>query len=229
MTNLDSALKSRDITLPTKFHIVKAMVFPVVMYRCRSWTIQNWPKNWCFWTGVLEKTLESPLDYKRIKSVNPKGNQPEYSLEGLCWSWSSNTLATWCEEPTYWKRPWCWERLKAGGEGNDRGWDGWMVSPTQWTWVWANSRSGWRTEKPACHSPWGCKESDTTEWLSTSKHQWLGCSWNLDPVPSEDCTQGHIHMPLSQNLTVVLRAQTTQKYRWFYINNSKWKSSFPCD
>ena len=55
------------------------------------------------------------------------------------WKWSSNTLATWCEAPTHWKRPWCWERLKAGGEGDDRGWDGWMASPTQWTWVWANS------------------------------------------------------------------------------------------
>ena len=97
-----------------------------------------------------------------LKEINP-----EHSLEGLCWSWSSNTLATWYEEPTYWKRPWCWERLKAG-EGNDRGWDGWMVSPTQWTWVWANSRSGWRTEKPAYHSPWGCKESDTTEWLNNN-------------------------------------------------------------
>ena len=58
-----------------------------------------------------------------------------------CWIWSSNTLATWCEELTHWKRPWCWERLKAGGEGDDRGWDGWMVSPTQWTWAWVNSRS----------------------------------------------------------------------------------------
>ena len=56
-----------------------------------------------------------------------------------CWSWSSNPLATWWEEPTHWKRPWCWERLKAGGEGDNRRWDGWMVSLTQWTWVWANS------------------------------------------------------------------------------------------
>ena len=60
-----------------------------------------------------------------------------------CWSWNSNTLATWCEELTHLKRPWCWERLKVGGEGDDRGWDGWMASPTQWTWVWVNSRS-WR-------------------------------------------------------------------------------------
>ena len=58
-----------------------------------------------------------------------------------CWSWNSNTLATWCEELTHWKRPWCWERLRAGGEGYERGWDGWMVSPTQWTWVWVDFRS----------------------------------------------------------------------------------------
>ena len=57
-----------------------------------------------------------------------------------CWSWNSNTLATWCEEPTHLKRPWCWERLKTGGEGGNRGWDSWMASPTQWTWFWVNSR-----------------------------------------------------------------------------------------
>ena len=65
-----------------------------------------------------------------------------------CCSWSSNILATWCEELTHWKRPWCWERLKAGGEGGDRGWDGWMASPTQWTWVWVSSGSWWWTGKP---------------------------------------------------------------------------------
>ena len=78
MTNLDSILKSRDITLPTKVHLVKAMVFPVVMYECESWTVKKaehrW-KNWCFRTVVLEKTLESPLDCKEIKPVHPKGNQ----------------------------------------------------------------------------------------------------------------------------------------------------------
>ena len=65
-----------------------------------------------------------------------------------CWSWNSNTLATWCEEPTHWKRPWCWERLKAGGEGDDRVWDGWMASLIQWTWVWIGSRSWWWTGRP---------------------------------------------------------------------------------
>ena len=62
-----------------------------------------------------------------------------------CWSWNSNTLATWCEELTHLKRPWCWERLRAGGEGDDGSWDGWMASPTQWTWVWVGSRSWWWT------------------------------------------------------------------------------------
>ena len=65
-----------------------------------------------------------------------------------CWGWSSNTLTTWCEEPTHWKRPWCWERWKAGGEGDNRGWDGLVATPTQWTWVWVNSRRWWRTGKP---------------------------------------------------------------------------------
>ena len=78
MTNLDGVFKSRDITLLTNVHTVKAMVFPVVMYRCESWTRKKVEllKNWCFWTVVLEKTLESPLDSKEIKPVNPKGNQP---------------------------------------------------------------------------------------------------------------------------------------------------------
>ena len=65
-----------------------------------------------------------------------------------CWSWNSNTWATWCEGLTPWKRPWCWERLTAGGEGDDRGWDGWMASPTKWTWVWVGSGSWWWTGKP---------------------------------------------------------------------------------
>ena len=80
-------------------------------------------------------------------------------------SWNSNTLATWCKELTHRKRPWCWERLKAGGEQDDRGWDGWMVSLTRRTWVWANSRRWWLTEKLAYCSPWGCRvRSDWLNW-----------------------------------------------------------------
>ena len=100
--------------------------------------------DWCFWTVVLETTLESPLDYREIQPVNPKGNQ--------CWLFIGSTDAKapilWCEELTHWKRPWCWERLKTGKEGDDRGWDGWMASLTLWTWVWASSGSWWWTEKP---------------------------------------------------------------------------------
>ena len=96
-----------------------------------SWDL----KNWCFWTMVLEKTLECPLDCKEMQPFHPKGNQSWMSLEGLVWSWNANTLATSCKELTQLKRTWCWERLSAGGEGDDRGWDDWMASPTQWTWV----------------------------------------------------------------------------------------------
>ena len=104
---------------------------------------ESWvPKNWCFWTVVLEKTLESPLDCKEIQPVQPKGDQ----------SWiffgrtdvETETLILWPPEAkTRLKRPWGWERLRAGGEGDDRGWDGWMASLTQWTWVWVNSGSWW--------------------------------------------------------------------------------------
>jgi len=132
MTNLDSILKSRDITLPTKVRLVKAMVFPIVMYGCESWTIKK--------ADVFELWRSNQSILKEIS--------PEYSLEGLVLRRNSNTLATWCKELTHWKRPWWWERLRAGGEGYDRGWDGWMASLTWWIWLWAGSRSWWRTGKP---------------------------------------------------------------------------------
>ena len=97
-----------------------------------GWTL----KNWCFQMVVLEKTLESHLDSKEIKTINPKGISPEYWMN-WCWSWSSNTLATWCKELTQWKIPWSWERLRAKGETGC--WNDWTASPTQWTWIWANS------------------------------------------------------------------------------------------
>ena len=110
----------------------------------KSWVL----KNWCFWTVVLEKTLESPFDCKEIQPVHTKGDQSwgyigrtDVEAETL------NTLATWCEELTHWKRPWCWEGLRAG-EGDDRGWDGWMASLTQWTWDWVDSGRWWWTGRP---------------------------------------------------------------------------------
>ena len=108
---------------------------------------ESWvPKNWCFWTVVSEKTLESPLDCKKIQSVHSKGDQSCVFCGRTGWSWHSNTLVTWWEELTHLKRPWCWARLRAGGD--NRGWDGWMASPTQWTRVWVNSGSLWWTGRP---------------------------------------------------------------------------------
>ena len=130
---------------------------------------ESWvPKNWCFWTVVLEKTLESPLDSKEIQPVNRKVLNIHW--KNWCWSWNSNTLATWCEELTHWKRLWCWERLKAGGEGDDREWDGWMASRTQWPWVWASAGS-WRwTGKPGMLQSMGSQRvghywvTELTDW-----------------------------------------------------------------
>ena len=150
---------------------------------------ESWaPKNWCFWTVVLEKTLKNLLDCEETQPVIPKGNQSWVFIESWtmkkakrwridafelwcwrrllrvpwtarrlvlsvhwkdwCWSWNSNTLATWCKELTHLKRPWCWERLRARGDGSEREWDGWMASLTQWTWVWVNSGSWWWTGRP---------------------------------------------------------------------------------
>ena len=135
MKNVDSILKNRHY-FANKGPLSQSYVF----FSSHVWMLEldykeRWVlKNWCFWTVVLEKILESPLDSKEIQPVNPKGNQSWIFIgRKWCWSWNSNTLATWCEEPMHCKRPWCWERLKVGGKGDNRGWDSWMASPTQWT------------------------------------------------------------------------------------------------
>ena len=167
MANLYSVLKSKDITLPTKIHLVKAMPFPVVMYGCESWTTKKAERRriygfelWCW------RRLE-----KSVLNVHWKD---------WCWSWNSNTLATWCEELTHWKRPWCWERLRAGGEGNDRGWDGQMASLTAWTWLWTSSRSWWWTGRPGVLQSMGSQGV----W-----HDWATeLNWMLTvPDPCPDC------------------------------------------
>ena len=98
-----------------------------------------------FWTVVLEKILRVSWTARRSNQSILKEISPGVHRKGWCWSWNSSTLATWCEELTHWKRPWCWERFRAGGEGDDQGWDGWMASLTQWTWVWLDSWSWWWT------------------------------------------------------------------------------------
>ena len=90
------------------------------------------------------------------------------SIQDWCWSWNSNTLATWWEELTHWKRPWCWERLTAG-EGDDGGWDGWMASLTQWTWVWINSGSWWWTGRPGVLLSTGCQRVGR-DWVTELIH-----------------------------------------------------------
>ena len=134
-------------------------------------------KNWCFWTVVLKKTLESPLDCKDIQPVHPKGNQSWIFIERTNAEAETPILwATWCKELTPWKRPWCWERLKAGGEGQrteDRGWDGW----------WHHQLNGHEFESTpgvgdgqgglVCCSPWGHKELDTTKWLNWTELNWI--------------------------------------------------------
>ena len=109
----------------------------VVMYGCGSWTIKKAEcrridafELWCW-----RRLLRVPWTARRSNQSFVKEISPKYSLEGLMLKLNSNTLATWCEELTHLKRPWCWERLKAGGEGDDRGRDAWTASPTQWTWV----------------------------------------------------------------------------------------------
>ena len=115
---------------------------------------------WCW-----RRLFRLPWTARRSNQSIQKEINPEYSLEGLMLKLKlqyfgySNTL---CEELTHWERPWCWERLKVGGEGDDRGRDGWMISPTQWTWVWISSRSWWWTGKPDLWHPWGSKELDKT-------------------------------------------------------------------
>ena len=112
MTNLDSISKSRPYFASKgpsseSYGFSSSHVWAWELDYKESWVL----KNWCFWTVMLEKTLESPLDCKEIQPVHTKGNQ---FWKGWCWSWNSNTLPTWCEELTHLKRPWCWERLKRG-------------------------------------------------------------------------------------------------------------------
>ena len=150
MTNLDSIFKSRDITLLAKVHLVKAMVFPGVMYGCESWTVKKAEcriidafELWCW-----RRLLRVPWTARRSNQSILKEINPGISLEGMMLKLNSSTLATSCGVLTHWKRLWCWEGLGAGEEGDDRGWDGWMASLTRWTWVWVNSGSWWWTGRP---------------------------------------------------------------------------------
>ena len=145
MTNLDSMWKSRDITLPTKVRLVKAVVFPVVMYGCESWIIKKAEHRridafelWCW-----RRLLRVPLTARRSNQCILKKISPEYSLEGLMLKLKLQYFGHLMWRTDSFERPSCWERSKAGGKGDNRAWDVWMASPTQWTWVWVDSGSWW--------------------------------------------------------------------------------------
>ena len=134
-------LKSRDITFLTKFCIVKT-AFSNGYVWCESWTIKR-AEHWrmMLWNcGAGEDSWESLGQQGDQTSQSWRKSTLNIHWKNWCWNWSSNTLATWCKELTHWKRSWCWEKLKAKREVGGRGWDGWMASLTQRTWVWASSR-----------------------------------------------------------------------------------------
>ena len=157
MTDLDSILKSRDITLPTKVCLVKAVVFPVVMYGCESWIIKK-AEHWiidAFELWCWRRLLRVPWTARRSNQSILKEISPEYLLEGLMLKLKLQYFGHLIRRTSHQKRPWCWEKSKAGGEGDDRGWVGLTASPTQWTWVWTSSRDGAKQGSLMCCSLWG--------------------------------------------------------------------------
>ena len=182
MTNLESMLKSRDITLPTNVRLVKATVFPVVMYGCESWTIKkSWAqKNWCFWTVVLGKILESPLDCKEIQPVHPRGNQSWCSLEGLILKLKLQYFGHLM------RRADSLEKTLMLGKSEGRRRRGrqrmrWLDAITD-----SMDMGLGELRELACCDSWGCKESDTTErlnWTSTR------ASWMAQWVKNLPATQ----------------------------------------
>ena len=148
------------------------------MYGCENWIIKKAERQridafqlWCW-----RRLLGVPWTARRSNQSILKEIIPEYSLEGLM-KLKLQYFDLLCEELTHWKRPWCWERLKAEGEEDDRGWDGWMASPTQWTWVRASSVNWWWTGKAACCSSWGRKESDMSERLNWTITKTMQSPW----------------------------------------------------
>ena len=177
MTNLDRLLKQRHYFAnkgPSSqgYGFSSGHVWMWELDYKESWAL----KNWCFWTVVLEKTWES-------LGLQGDPTSPSYrrSLLGAHWKdWcqSSSILSTWYEEPTYWKRPWCWERLRAGVEGDDRGWDGWMASLIQWTWVWASSGRWWWTGKPGMLQSMGSQRV-RHDWVTKQQYSTITKLWNI--------------------------------------------------
>ena len=175
MTNLDSILKSRNITFPSKVHLFKAMVFPGLMYGCESWTVKK-AEHWRIDAFELEcwrRLLRVPWTVGRSNRSILKEISLGCSLEGLMLKLNLQYFGHLMRRVDSLKRSWCWERLRAGREGDDRGWDGWRASPTQWTWVWANSGRWWRTMKARHAAVHRVTKSQTqlSNWTTTNEEQ----------------------------------------------------------
>ena len=147
MTNLDSILKSSDITLSTKVCLVKAMVFPVVMYGCESWTIKKaeHQRTDAFELWCQRRVLRVPWTARRSNQSILREISPEYPLQGLMLKLKLQYFGPLMRRADSFEKTLMLGKLEVGGEGDDRGWDGWMASPIQWTWVWVNSESWWWT------------------------------------------------------------------------------------
>ena len=157
------------------------MAFPAVMYGCESWTIEKAERRridafeLCCW----KRLLRVPWTARRSNHSILKRSALGVLWKEWCWSWNSSTVATSWEALTHWKRFWCWEGLGAGGEGDDRGWDGWMASLTRWMWTWVNSGSWWWTGRPGVLRFMGSQrvrhdwatELNRTEQLMFQKHK----------------------------------------------------------
>ena len=128
---------------------------------------------WCW-----RRLFTVPWTARRSNQSILKEITPEYSLEGLMLKLKFQFFATWCKEPAHWRRFWSWERLKAGGEGDDRGWDGWMASPAQWTWVWGNPRRWWRTGKPGVLQCMGSQRVGH-DWVTEKQYSTVMKSWKF--------------------------------------------------
>ena len=168
--NLDRILKSRDITLPTKVRLVKAMAFPVVMYGCESWTIKKAERQIidAFELWYWRRLLRIPWTARRSNQSILKEISPEYSLEGLMLKLKLQYFGYLMRRTR--QRPWCWERLKVGGEGDDRKWDGWMASLTQWTWVGDASQPSHPLSSPSPPAFNLLQHQGLFQWVSSS-HQ----------------------------------------------------------
>ena len=195
MTNLDSIIQSRDITLPTNVCLVKVMVFAVVMYGCESWTIKkaffDAFEVWC-WRRLLRVSWTA----RRSNQSILKEISPEYSLEGLMLKLKLQYFGHLMRTANSYIYPWCWERLKAG-EGDDRGWDGWMASLTRWTWVWVSSGSWWWAGKPSVLQSMGSQRVghywviELTDHMPATllywQHPWKSCWKGQAPWPHDLC------------------------------------------